>query len=97
MYGLFSSLESGGYSRVVVRGLLIAVASLVAEYRPQGMGVSAVVVPRLKGTDSIVVVHGGSSWTRIESVSPALAGRFSLPEPPKTLHSLSQYLVMESY
>ena len=48
MCGLFSSLESGGYSRVVVRGLLIAVASLVAEYRPQGMGVSAVVVPRSK-------------------------------------------------
>ena len=38
---------SGGYSPVVVGGLLIAVASLVAEHRLQGMWAAVVAVPEL--------------------------------------------------
>ena len=37
----------GGYSPVVVGGLLIAVASLVAEHRLQGMWAAVVAVPEL--------------------------------------------------
>ena len=38
---------SRGYSPVVVGGLLIAVASLVAEHRLQGMWAAVVAVPEL--------------------------------------------------
>ena len=38
---------SGGYSLVVVCGLLIAAASLVAEHGPWGTWASVTVVPRL--------------------------------------------------
>ena len=54
-HGLSLAAASGGYSRVVVHGLLIAVASLVAEHELQGLpglqelwlGGSVVAVPRL--------------------------------------------------
>lgn len=53
--GLFSSLESGGYSLVAMGGLLIATASLVKEHRLSGARVavavalgSVVVIPRLR-------------------------------------------------
>ena len=56
---------------LVVCGLLIAVASFVAEHGLQGMQTSVVVVPGLQSTDSVVVElraqllrHVGSSWTR---------------------------------
>ena len=41
------SLASGDYSVAVVRRLLIAVGSLVAEHRLEGAWVSVVVVPEL--------------------------------------------------
>ena len=49
---------SRGYSLVAVLGLLMAVASPVAEQRLQGSQASVVVVPRLWNTGSIVVVQG---------------------------------------
>ena len=46
--GLSSLTEvSGGYSVVVLRGLLIAVASFVVEHRLEGAWASGVVVPGL--------------------------------------------------
>lgn len=68
--GLFSSVESGVWSVVVVQGLLIAVACLVAKHRlhnTQGSVVAPVgselAVPRLSSTGSIVVVKGLSCYT----------------------------------
>ena len=48
---------SRGYSRVAVHGLLIAVASLVAEHRLQGARASVVVAPGRSSSGSIVVAH----------------------------------------
>ena len=61
----FSSCGKWGLIFVVVRGLLIAVASLVAEHRLQVHGLqqlwhvgSVVVAGRLQSADSVVVAHG---------------------------------------
>ena len=52
----------GGLSLVAVRGLLIAVASVAAELRLQGAGVSVVVTLGLQRVGLVVMVHGiGSS------------------------------------
>ena len=52
----------GGLSLVAVHGLLIAVASVVAELRLQGAGVSVVVTLGLQRVGLVVMVHGiGSS------------------------------------
>ena len=58
MQGLSLVVESGGYSLVVVRMLLIAVASCVAEHRLEGTRASAVVALGLQSTGSVVVPHG---------------------------------------
>ena len=50
---------SGGYSPVVVHGLLITVASLVAEHGLQGAWASIVCF-----TDPVALWHVGSSQTR---------------------------------
>ena len=63
-------MVSGGYSLVVVCGLLIAVASLV-EHRFWGMQASVVVAHGLSSTGLVVPRHG------IEPLSPTLAN--SLP------------------
>lgn len=71
----FSSCSQWGLLFFVVRGLLLVVASLVAECRLQGTRASAVAALRLWSTNSVVVVRGlsgpmcdmGSSWTRIGS------------------------------
>ena len=66
---------SRGYSLVSLRGLLIAVASLVA-------------APGLQSTGSVVVVPGlsCSTWNLpgpgIKPMSPVLAGRFLTTGPP---------------
>ena len=61
----FSSCGEGGSSLVVAPRLLIAVASLAAEHRlrgPQASVVgSAVAVPRLQSSGSVVVAHGLSA------------------------------------
>ena len=62
---------SGGYSLVVVHRRLIAVTSLVAEYRLQGAQASVVVMHGLS-----CPWHPASSQTRTGPMSPALAGRF---------------------
>ena len=49
MLGVFLAAASRGYSLVMVHGLLIAVASLLAEHRLQGAQASA---------GSVVVAHG---------------------------------------
>ena len=54
--GFFLVAVSQGYTLVVVRGLLIAVASLV-EYGLQGTRASVVATPRLYSPGSTVVVH----------------------------------------
>ena len=69
-------VESGGSSLVALHRLLIVVASL-GEHR-------------LWGTGSIVVAHGlkmlQGTWdlprSGMETVSPALAGKFFTTEPP---------------
>ena len=55
---LFLVVKSGIYSLAVVRGLLIVVASLVAEHGLQGTQAS--VVLRIQSTGSVLVVHGFS-------------------------------------
>ena len=94
--GLFLVAAGGDYSLVAVCGLLTAVASLALEHRPQGMRASVaagcrlvVVVPGsraqaqwLRSVSLVALRNVGSSWTGIEPVSPALAGRFFTTEPP---------------
>ena len=67
---------NGGYSPVVVHGLLIAVASLFG--RPQGLGVQASVIVELKLLCGI--------WDlprlRIDLLSLALADRYLTTGPP---------------
>ena len=83
-------LVSGGYSLVMVCGLLIEVVSLVSEHGLQVVWASAVVVPGIQSTRSIVVMHGlrllQGMWDlprpAIEPMSPALAGRFFTTEKP---------------
>ena len=50
-------LASGGSSLVTVLGLLIAVASLVAEHRLQGMWAQKLLPPGSRAQGSAVVVH----------------------------------------
>ena len=82
---------------IVVCGLLIVVASLVAEHRLQACGLqqlwhvgSVVVARRLQSAGSVVVAHGAqlfcSMWDLprpgLEPASPALAGGFLTTAPP---------------
>ena len=53
----FSSCGSRGYSLAVVHGL-IAVASLVAEHRPQVQSASVAAAPGLWSTGLVVLAHG---------------------------------------
>ena len=75
MLGLYCCLgfsvvaESGGYSLAVVRGLFIAVASLVAK-------------PRLWSTGSVAPRHAGPFGVGTEPVSPSLSGGSFTTEPP---------------
>ena len=71
---------------MVVHGLLVVVASLVAEYRLWVFGLQY-----LQHLGSVVVVHGLSCSERdmwklprpgIEPMSPTLAGRFVSTVPP---------------
>ena len=93
----FSSCGKLGLLFVVVCGLLIGVASLVAEHGLQARGLqqlwhvaSAVVAHRLQSAGSAVVVHGLSCSAAcgnlprpgLEPVSLALAGRFLTTVPP---------------
>ena len=57
LQGLFSSCGEQGLLFIEVYGLLIVVASLVAEYGLRAQA-SVVVVPRLQSTGSIAVMHG---------------------------------------
>ena len=65
-------MESGGYSLVVVRGLLLEVAPLV-QHRSEGHSWR---------TGLVALQHVGSSQTGMEPMSPALAGKFCTTEPP---------------
>ena len=95
--GFFLIVVSRGYSVVMVHGPLIAVASLMTEHKPQGWQASVVSVCGLSSFSSwdleyrlyICVTqaqlpHG--MWnlpgSGIEPVSPTLAGRFFITEPP---------------
>ena len=71
---------------MVVHGLLVVVASLVAEYRLWVLGLQY-----LQNLGSVVVVHGLSCSERdmwklprpgIEALSPTLAGGFVSTVPP---------------
>ena len=55
--GFSLAVASGGYSLGAARRLLIAVASLVAEYGLYGARASVVAAPRLSSTGSIIVAH----------------------------------------
>ena len=93
----FSSCGEQGLLFVVVRGLLIAVASLVAEHGLLGAQISVVVALRLSSCGSRALEHRLSScgaWASLlhgmwdlpgpglEPVSPALAGGFLTTLPP---------------
>ena len=56
--GFFLVVTSRSYALVAVCGLLITVASLVAEHGFQGAWASVVVAPALWNTGSVVVTHG---------------------------------------
>ena len=85
-------VASGGYSLVVVHGLLMAVVSLVAEHGSRACGLqqlqhmgSGVVARGLWSTGSIFVAHGlfcswhvGSSWIR-DQTPVSCIGRQTLP------------------
>ena len=87
--GLFSSCGEQELLLVVVRGLLIAVASLIEEHRLQEHGLSSCGSQALEcrlsscGTQA-QLLHG--MWDLpgpgLEPVSPALAGGFSTTVPP---------------
>ena len=55
--------DSGGYSLVAVRRLLIAVASLVVEHRLQSMQAQQLWLQDSRGSGSEVVAHGRSCST----------------------------------
>ena len=65
-----------GLSLVVVRGLLVVVASLVAEHGLSGAWASVVMLLGL-----VFLWHRESSQSRDRTVSPALAGRFLTTGP----------------
>ena len=87
-----SSCSKRGILFVAVRGLLIAVASLVVEHRLQVCGLqqlwragSVVVARRLSSCGARAqLLHGMRDLPRpgLEPVSPALAGRFLTTAPP---------------
>jgi len=87
-----------GATLVVAHGLLIAVASLIAEYRLQGVQTSVAVARGLGSCSSQALEHRFRScgarayllcgmWDLfrpgIKPVSPELAGRFFITEPPR--------------
>ena len=89
--------KNGGYSLVAVCGLLMALASLVAEHRLQGVRASVIMAHRFGSWNSSALEHklnSCSTWAQflhgmwnlprlgIRLVSPALAGRFSTTKPP---------------
>ena len=91
-------MESGGYSPRAVHGLLTAVASLVAAHRFQGTWASVAVASGFSNCGSQVLEHRLNScvpwayllhciWNLPESgiklMSPTLAGRFFITEPPE--------------
>ena len=87
----FSSCGERELLFVAVCGLLIAVASLVAEHGLQSHGLqqlwhvgSAVVAHGLQSAASVVVVHRlscSAACGKLEPVSPALAGGFLTTAP----------------
>ena len=60
--GLFSSCSEQGLLFFEVRGLLIAVASLIVEHRLLGTWASVLRAPRLQSTGPVVKVHGLSCF-----------------------------------
>ena len=92
----FSLLYSEQGLFFVVHGLLIAVASLVSKYGPQGVWASVVVVYGLSicgswalehtlhgcSTNLVAPWHVGLPRPGVKRVSPALAGGFFTTEPP---------------
>ena len=85
----FSSCSERGLLFVAVRGLLIAVASLVAEHGLQVRGLqqlwlvgSRVQAQQLRCTGLDAPQPVGSSRTRAQPVSPAMAGGLLTTEPP---------------
>ena len=93
----FSSCGERGLLFVAVHGILLAVASLVAEHRRQGTQASVVVAHGLSSCDARALEHKLSScgaqaqllhgmWDLprpgLEPVSPALAGGFLTTAPP---------------
>ena len=75
---------SGGYPLVAVRGILTAVASLVAEQGLQGPRASAVAAPRLYcgAWVQMLCSLGDLPRSGVDPLSPALAGGFFATEPP---------------
>ena len=100
MHGLSLTVVNGSYSQVVVHGLLIEVASLVAEHRLESMQASVVADLGLQSTDSVVVVHRLSCSVAVGSNQIRDQTRVSLPlshqgspglphfEPHDSIHSL---------
>ena len=72
---------NGGYSLVVVRGLLIAVASLM-EHKLWGIQASVVMAHGLSSTGLVAPRHGIFPKSGPESLSPTLAGKFFTTELP---------------
>ena len=72
----FSSCGKWGPLFIAVRGPLTIAASCCGAQAPDAQA------QQLWRTDLVVPRHVGSSQTRIEPVSPALAGRFSTTAPP---------------
>ena len=103
-------VAKGSYSLVAVHGLLIAVASLVAEDRLEGMQASVVSARGLSSCGSQALEHRLSRcdtqsqllhgmWDLlgpgIEPVSPALSGTFFITEPPgKPLRTVLSLLLI---
>ena len=100
----FSSCGERGLLFLVVRGLLTAVVSLVAEHRLQARGlqqlwhVGSVIVARRLSSCGALALLLRSMWDLpgpgLEPVSPALAGRFlTTASPGKSLFQLYFFLL----
>ena len=81
-----------GISLVVVHGLLIAVASSVAEPGRQGGRPLGAAVAGL-----VALGHVGSSWTRDRIEFPALQGGLLSPGPPSPLPNLMSWSSGEAH
>ena len=98
--GFSLAVATGGSPLVLVHGLLLAVASLVAEHGPEGTGTSVVVAPGLWSAGSIVMLHRlscsaafGSSQTHVSCFGRWILYHWATREALKRIYLTSTIVI----